>query len=177
MAGGPAGAEIDLQSGVSSISYAVGAAALLGAMSLMVAAMVGLDRRHGGLGAIGAAGLVAAGLGLAGSLLAWVFTGWGSLTMIGTLLFATALWGRDIAPRVPTLLFAAGPIIGASAWAALRERAGSIDLTGLWGERWIENEVGLTVGGASSPSRCWFSATGYDPRSRLIDVPDHAATA
>ena len=144
----------------------------------MVAAMVGLDRRHGGLGAIGAAGLVAAGLGLAGSLLAWVFTGWGSLTMIGTLLFATALWGRDMAPRIPTLLFAAGPIIGASAWAALRERAGSIDLTELWGEHWFENEVGLTVGGAIlAVALLGLGRWLRSEEPAFMDVPDHAATA
>ena len=52
-----------------------------------------------------------------------------------------------MAPRLPTLLFAGGPIVGALAWSILRIARGTIDLTGFWGEHWFENEVGLTVGG------------------------------
>ncbi len=136
----------DLQSGASSISYAVGAAALLGAASFMVAAMLGLDRRHGGLGALGTSGLIVGGVGLVAALLAWVFTGWGTLTMVGTLLFAAAMWRRNLAPRLPIALMASGPVVGAVAWAVLRSSPGPIDLTGLWGVHWVENEVGLTLG-------------------------------
>jgi HAAS len=127
---------------------ALGGVALLGATSLMVAAMVGLDRRHGGLGALGASGLLVAGVGLVAALLAWVFTGWGTLAMIGTLLFATAMWRQDVAPRLPTLLFAGGPIVGAIAWSILRGAQGTIDLSGFWGEHWLANQMGLSVGGA-----------------------------
>jgi hypothetical protein len=137
----------ELQSAASHIPYAFGAAGLLGAASLMVAAMVGLDRRHGGLGIPGTSGILVGGVGVVAALLAWVFTGWGTLTMIGALLFGVAMWRRDVAPRLPTLLFAGGPIVGALAWSILRIARGTIDLTGFWGEHWFENEVGLTVGG------------------------------
>lgn len=135
------------RSGGSAITDAFGAVALLGATALVVAAMVGLDRRHGGLGGLGEAGLIIAGVGFIAALMAWVFIGWGTLTMVGTLLFATALWRRDVAPRLPTLAFGIGPAIGAIAWLALRGLSGSLDLSGFWGEHWFANSIGLTVGG------------------------------
>jgi hypothetical protein len=130
------------------VPYALGAGALIGATSLMVAAMAGLVRRHGGLSAMGNAGLVIAGVGAVGSLFAWVFTGWGTMTMIGALLFGVALWRREVAPRLPTLLFAGGPIVGALVWSVVRGAQGTIDLGGFWGERWFANEIGLALGGA-----------------------------
>lgn len=136
----------ELQTGVASLAYATGAAALLGATSSMIAAMLGLHRRHGGLGVVGEAGLVLAGAGAIGGLLAWVFTGWGTLTVVGTLLFGAALWRPNVAPRLPAALMASGPAIGAVAWAVLRSSPGPIDLTGLWGAHWAENQVGLTIG-------------------------------
>jgi hypothetical protein len=136
----------DLQSGASAISYDVGAAALLGATAFMAAALRGLDRRHGGLGTLGAAGLVIAGAGLIGSFLAWVFTGWGTMTMFATILSGAAMWRRDLVPRAPIALIAGGPLVGAVAWAGLRSSSGPIDLSGLWGVHWFENQLGLTVG-------------------------------
>ena len=137
----------DWRTGASRLGDILGAIALIGATGLMVAAMLGLSRRHGGLGILGIAGLGAMALGVAGSSLAWVFIGWGTLTMVGAFLFGVAMWRRDVAPRLPTLLAASGPIVGAVAWAALRSARATIDLTGFWGEHWFENEVGLTVGG------------------------------
>ncbi len=138
----------DLQGGASYISYALGAAALLGATASMVAAMLGLVRRHGGLGGLGTAGLIASGLGLAAAVAAWVFTGWGTLTMVGVLLCGVAMWRQGLAPRLSTLLFAGGPAVGAIVWAILRGGQGPIDLSGLWGEHWFANQVGLSVGAA-----------------------------
>lgn len=135
------------RAGAASLGDILGAVALIGATSLMVAATLGLSRRHGGLGILGVAGLGAMALGVAGSSLAWVFIGWATLTMVGALLFGLGLWRRDLAPRLPTLLVTGGPIVGAVAWAALRGARDTIDLTGFWGEHWFENEVGLTVGG------------------------------
>jgi hypothetical protein len=136
----------ELRSTASTAMYAFGAAALLGAAGLQVAAMVGLDRRHGGLGTFGGAGIAVAGAAFVGCLAAWVFVGWATLMAVGTLLFAIAIWRRDMAPRVPTLAFGGGLAAGAIVWAVLRDRAGQIDLGGLWGSDWLENEIGLTFG-------------------------------
>jgi len=136
----------ELQTGVASVAYAAGAAALLGATSSMVAAMLGLHRRHGGLGVVGTVGLVLAAAGVIGGLLAWVFTGWGTLMVVGTFLFGAALWKPNVAPQLPLALMAGGPVIGAVVWAALRGSQGPIDLTGLWGVHWFENQVGMTIG-------------------------------
>ena len=135
------------RAGAASLGDILGAVALIGATSRMVAATLGLSRRHGGLGILGVAGLGAMALGVAGSFLAWVFIGWGTLTMVGVFLFGVAMWRRDLAPRLPTMLVAGGPVVGAVVWAALRSTRDTIDLTGFWGEHWFENEVGLTVGG------------------------------
>jgi HAAS len=166
------------RSGASSLPDTLGAIALLGATSLMVAAMVGLDRRHGGLGALGAAGIGAAGVGLVAAVLSWVFTGWGTMTMLGALLFGAAVWRRNVAPRLPTLAFGCGPTIGVIAWSILRGARGTIDLSGLWGVHWFENEVGLTLGvvilafGLLSLGR-WLRSE----EPAFIDTPDKAAAA
>ncbi len=165
----------ELMSAPSASSYAVGAVALLAATAFMVAAMLGLDRRHGGLGTPGTAGLVVVGAGLIGSFLAWVFTGWGTLTVIGILIFGGAMWRRDLAPRRPTLLFTGGPLVGAVVWSVLRGAQGPIDLSGLWGAHWFENEVGLTVGGVILA----FGLLGLGRWLRseepaFVDMPDHA---
>jgi hypothetical protein len=162
----------------SSMTDAFGAAALLGATALMVVAMVGLDRRHGGLGALGTAGLIIAGGGLVAALAAWVFTGWGTLTTLGVLLFGVAMWRRNVAPRLSTLLLGGGPVVGAIAWAILRGARGTIDLSGLWGEHWFANEVGLTVGGAILA--IGLLGLGRWLRSEepaVIDLPDQAVAA
>jgi HAAS len=131
---------------IAAVLDALGAIALLGATSLMVAAMLGLDRRHGGLGSFGRSGLMVTGVGLVAALGAWVFTGWATLTLVGTLIFGAALLRQDMAPRLPTLAFAIGPAVGAIAWSILRGARGTIDLSGFWGEHWLENQVGLSVG-------------------------------
>ncbi len=136
----------ELQTGVASIAYAAGAVALLGATLSMVAAMMGLHRRHGGLGVVGVGGMVLASAGVIGGLLAWVFAGWGTLTVAGTLAFGAALWRRNLAPRFPVALMAGGPVIGVVAWALVRSATGPLDLTGLWGVHWVENQVGVTIG-------------------------------
>jgi len=135
-----------LQTGVASLAYAAGAAALLGATVSMVVAMLGLHRRHGGLGAIGVAGVVLAAAAAVGSMLAWVFTGWGTLTVMATLLVGAALWSANVMPRLPVALLAGGPVAGAVAWAVLRGTSGGVDLTGLWGVHWSANQIGLTIG-------------------------------
>ena len=57
----------------SGILYMTGAASLLAAAVLSLAALLALHRRRGGLGMPGQVGLVFFGLGVIGALAAWVF--------------------------------------------------------------------------------------------------------
>jgi hypothetical protein len=136
------------RTGGASVTDMLGGIALIGAVSFMVAAMVGLARRHGGLGPLGTSGLAVTGVGLVAALQPWVFTGWGALTVAGVLLFAAAMWRQGVAPRLPTLVFGVGPAVGLVTWSILRGAQGTIDLSGFWGEHWFENAAGLAVGGA-----------------------------
>jgi HAAS len=129
----------------SVMAYVMGAIALIGATLLLFLTMTGLAVRHGSLGRLGAIGLVSAAVAVVGSLLAWVFTVWASLLLVATLLVSVAMLRRQIAPRIPTITFGGGLLVGALAWMALRLRVGVVDLSGLWGD-WFENLAGLTIG-------------------------------
>lgn len=127
-------------------AYIIGAISLIGATVLMFAAMMGLTLRHGSLGRLGSVGLGLAAVGVVGSLMAWVFTLWASLLLLATLLVAIGMRRREIAPRLATIAFGGGLLVGALAWTALRLRTGVVDLGGLWGTDWFENMLGLTIG-------------------------------
>jgi hypothetical protein len=129
-----------------ALLYAPGAIALLGALGCLAASMAGMAQRHGGLGRLGTAGLVLVIVGVAGGLAAWVFTVWGALIAIGNLIFAMAMVRRDLAPRLPTVCFGGGFVLGAAVWVILRSAHGVVDLGGLWSTEWPDNQVGLTVG-------------------------------
>lgn len=103
-----------------TVAWIVATLALLGAGSLMIVAMVGLYRRHGGLGALGMLGLGVTALGVATTIFSWAFGVWFTLIAIGAVLFAVAILRRDIAPRLWTMVFGAGLAIGAVVWHAIR---------------------------------------------------------
>jgi hypothetical protein len=136
----------DSLDGASGILYAVGAVALLGAVSLTFVTLLALQRRHGSLGLSGRVGLVASGLSVIAALAAWVFTGWGLMMTVATAFIAYPIYRRDIAPRLPTLALGGGFAAGAVAWALFRAVDGSLlRWGGLWSDFWVANLVGITV--------------------------------
>jgi hypothetical protein len=125
-------------------SFLVATMALLAGGALMVVTMVGLYRRHGGLGALGMVGLAVTGLGVATSFFWWAFVVWLTLMGIGTLIFAFAMLRRDIAPRFSTAAWGAGMTVGAVVWSVLRWL--EVGPTDEWGDYWIANVSGMTAG-------------------------------
>ena len=95
-------------------------ASLLGASALMVVVVVGLHRRHGGLGALGRIGLSLIGLSAVATLLFWFVMGWGVLLALGLLLVAIAVNARGLAPTLPTAAFGGAWLVAATTWSVLR---------------------------------------------------------
>jgi hypothetical protein len=79
-------------------------------------AMIGINKRMGGLGTVGMIGLGIAALGVFTSIVAWAVFLWMSVQAVGYLVFGYAVLRRDIAPRTPTLLASSGFIVGSIAF-------------------------------------------------------------
>jgi hypothetical protein len=105
------------------VGFIVGA----GAMTLMAAA--GLRERHGGFGKLGMAGLIVAGVGVVVTLIvAWAIPFWMTLQGVGYLFVALAVLPMRVAPRMPTIAYGSGLLVGAITWAIARSlEVGSID--------------------------------------------------
>jgi hypothetical protein len=132
--------------GASRVVYGIGTLALLGGGALMVIVMRALDQRLGSLGGRGLAGTGLVALGVAASVAAFFYIGWGLLMMIGTILFASAMLGHDAAPRIPTLALGTGVASGGVVWAILRATEGTLlEYRGMWGDSWVANVSGVTV--------------------------------
>lgn len=139
--------EYDSLNTVSGVLYAIGAASLLAAVLLTFVTVLALSRRHGGLGPAGQVGVVFCALAVIAAFAAWVFIGWGSLLLAGTILTAIALVKRGIAPHLPTLAFGVSMLAGGITAVLLRAVDGSLSSgwVGLWGDQWIPDLIGITV--------------------------------
>lgn len=100
--------------GSAAFTTLVGAAASSGLL------IIGLQRRHGGLGPLGSIGLALVVLGTVATLMFWFVMGWGLLLAAGMLLVALAVHARGLAPTAATVAFGGGWSIGVIAWSALR---------------------------------------------------------
>ncbi len=94
------------------VYYMIFSAALLVAGVLGVLAMIGVNRRHGGLGVLGMVGIGITALGVASSVLAWAVFFWMAIQGIGYLIFGIAVLRRDVAPRLSTVLVSGGLAVG-----------------------------------------------------------------
>jgi hypothetical protein len=127
-----------------TIVFIIGSMSLLAAGALMLAAMMGLYRRHGSLGVLGITGLGITGLGVVTLLIAWAFALWMSLIGLGVLLFAISLLRRDISPRIWTVVWGGGMAIGATTWWVIRlMEVGTPDQ---WGDYPLAVAFGLPIG-------------------------------
>lgn len=86
--------------------------ALIGAFASIPVLMLGVERRHGGLGAPGWTGIGLAALGAVLTPAVWLFIIWGPLLGAGLLIFAVAMLRHDLAPRVGSVAFGAGMLLG-----------------------------------------------------------------
>lgn len=117
---------------------------LMGAGALTVVVVVGLNRRHGGLGPLGAIGLVFVGLGVVASFMFWFVMGWSVLFAIGMLLVALAVHSRGLAPAAATAAFGAAWTVGALTWPVLRTlEVGTRDR---WGNYPLVTQIAIIAG-------------------------------
>lgn len=151
-------------------------ATLISAAALTVVVVVGLNRRHGGLGALGTIGLALVGVGVAATLMYWFVMGWGVLLAAGMLLVALAVHSRGLAPTAATAAFGAAWTVGVIAWSVLRIlEVGTRDR---WGDYPIVSPIAIAVGvvilapGLIGLGRWLSSETPVD-----LDSPERLAAA
>lgn len=118
------------------VAFVVGA----GAMTLMTTA--GLRERHGGLGWLGVSGLVIASLGVASTfIIAWAMPLWMTVQGVGYLMVALAMFPIGVAPRVPSLAYGSGMLLGSVAWGIARAlEVGRVD-------EWGDYPTAFVIGG------------------------------
>jgi hypothetical protein len=119
-------------------------ATLVGAAVLTTVVVIGLDRRHGGLGPLGNIGLVLVGVGVVATLMFWFVMGWGTLLAAGMLLIAIAVRARGLAPSRATIAFGSAWAVGVAVWSILRiMEVGTRDE---WGDYPVVSPVAIAVG-------------------------------
>jgi hypothetical protein len=121
------------------VAFIVGASA----MTLMTTA--GLRERHGGLGALGLAGLIIAGVGVAAALIiSWAMPFWMTIQGVGYLFVALAVLPMRVAPRLPIIGYGSGMLLGSIAWGIAR--AMEVGSTDEWGDYPVAYEIAGVVG-------------------------------
>lgn len=92
--------------------YAVFSAAVLVAGVLTALTLFGVKARHGGLGIMGSVGVWFYVVGVVLSALAWATPLWMGVQGIGLLAIALRVHGRDLAPKLATLVIGGGLFVG-----------------------------------------------------------------
>ena len=130
--------------GSARVAYVAGNTTLLMATVLTVVVVIGLKRRHGGIGLAGIASVGFAVLAVMLSVFGWFVVGWGLVSAIAAGLVGVGTMRVGIAPRVPAAGFSGAWIIGAVTWCGLRilETGGADE----WGNYPVVDLSGLTVG-------------------------------
>jgi len=126
------------------IAWRLGWICLLGASASTMVVMIGLRRRHGGLGPLGTVALILAGLGVVATVFGWFVMGWGVLFAVGMLLLALAVHSRDVAPRAAVIAFGGAWSVGVITWSVLR--ALEVGPRNEWGDYEIVSPVAVAVG-------------------------------
>jgi hypothetical protein len=126
-------------------AYFIYAAFIISASAMTLMTTAGLRERHGGLGALGLAGLIIAGVGVAAALIiGWALPFWMTIQGVGYLFVALAVLPMRVAPLLPIIGYGSGLLLGSIVWAVARAmEAGSIDE---WGDYPLAYEIGGTVG-------------------------------
>ncbi|MFW2381683.1 MAG: permease prefix domain 1-containing protein [Acidimicrobiales bacterium] len=131
--------------------FMMGQLSLLASAALTVATFIGLFKRHGGLGALGALGIGATCLGAAAGIIGWFYYGWGTLIAIGSLLITASVIRRGLAPAWAMILVGVAWLLaGATAVTLQMMEVGPRDQ---WGDYPLVLVTAVTVG-------CVFFAAG-----------------
>lgn len=150
------------------------------AVVTLLVTMAGLHKRHGGLGILSWVAMIfvfyVLQIASVTQSSSGAFQAWGTVTTIGTLLFAYTLFRRDLAPRTGALAFGAGGLLGTAIWVVLRVLAGPHrEWGGLLAQYWTINLSAVTIG-------ILVLATGmlrlgvWLRRDQPADILDHART-
>jgi hypothetical protein len=94
-------------------------------------AVLGLNRRHGGIGLAGVGAVICAFLAVGLSLVGWFVIGWALLVALAAGLVGVGAIRVDIAPRVSAAAFAGAWTIATVAWGVMR--ALQVDGPDRWG--------------------------------------------
>lgn len=129
------------------VGYLAFSASALVAGLLGILAMVGVGKRHGGLGIAGMVGLAIVGLGVAlAAIAAWALPLWMGIQGVGMLVFGVAAFNRGIAPKWSTAFVSSGFIIGVITFiVATAAELGDRDEWGDYPQAW---ELSMVVGAA-----------------------------
>jgi hypothetical protein len=132
---------------VTAVFWVFGWVAVLTQGVLLVALTLRLSTRHGGLGRAGRAALSLIASAAVAMVSAWVFMVWAGLLAAGLALLGITLVRRRLIPRPAAIALGSSFLFGGLVWAALRlADASLLQWGGLYGDHWIANMTGLTVG-------------------------------
>ena len=118
---------------------------VVGASAMTLMATAGLRERHGGFGVLGMAGLIILGIGVAATMIiVWAIPFWMTVQGVGLLFVALAVLPLRVAPRLPTIAYGSGMLLGAIAFGVARGlEVGSPDQ---WGDYPMAYLIGGSVG-------------------------------
>ncbi|GMQ86794.1 MAG: hypothetical protein BMS9Abin07_2391 [Acidimicrobiia bacterium] len=110
-------------------AYLIYVAFIVSASAMTLTTTAGLRERHGGLGALGLAGLIIVGVGVAATvIIGWAMPFWMTIQGVGYLFVALAVLPLRVAPRLPIIGYGSGLLIGAIAFGIARTmEVGSVD--------------------------------------------------
>lgn len=124
--------------------YLIWTVIILAAGVLTLVATLGLRQRHDTVGRLGTVGLVILGIGVVASVVAWAIPGWMLIQGVGMMLFAWAIRPAGLAPRLSSIAYGSGMLIGVLVYAVFTVmKVGTADQYGDYPVAWGS---GITVG-------------------------------
>jgi len=124
--------------------YFIWSISVLAAGALTLVATIGLRRRLGGLGGLGMAGVIILGVGVVVSFVTWATMLWMAVEGVGMLFIALAALPVRVAPRVPTIAYGSGMLLGAITFGVLTAlKVGTPDSYGDYPVAW---NTGFIIG-------------------------------
>jgi hypothetical protein len=124
--------------------YLVWTASVLAAGALTFVATLGLRQRHSTAGTLGTVGLVILGFGVVASIVTWAAPGWMLIQGVGMLLIVLAIRSEGLVPRLASLAYGLGMVIGVVGYGVLTlMKVGTPDQYGDYPVAWTS---GITVG-------------------------------